>query len=419
MNEAVKNQEVFLKAAARLAHGFPQAEFVLVGDGPLRLGYESLAEKLGLRSRLRFLGERRDITAILASLDVSVVPSLAESLCNVILESMAAGKPVVASRVGGNIELVREGETGLLVSPFDDAGLAEAIAWLLRNPEARQAWGKQARRIAREKYSLGSLRDRHEHLYNSLLEEKGWFRRRAGLVGAPSGSTAALRVAMVAPSLRQLGGQSVQARLLMRSWSGDPELTACFIPTDPELPPWLAWVERIPYLRTLIRAPFYWASLWRGTAEAQIVQIFSASYWSFLLATAPAWLVARSRGKKTIINYRSGEALDHLTNWLTAVPILRRADQLVVPSAYLVDVFWEFGLKARVVPNLVDFEQFAYRPRSPLRPVLVCTRNFEPYYSVDLVIRAFAQVKAEFPEARLWLVEAGQRNRKSGQLFKS
>jgi glycosyltransferase involved in cell wall biosynthesis len=153
--------------------------------------------------------------------------------------------------------------------------------------------------------------------------------------------------------------------------------------------------------------PLYWAQLWRGLAQADIAHIFSASYWSFLLAPVPAWLIARLRGAKVLIHYHSGEAEDHLRHWRTARFALKRADRLVVPSGYLVGVFRSFGLKAYAVPNIVDFSQFNYRPRQPLRPSLICTRGFEPYYSVDLVVRTFAKVKEVFPEARLLLVGRG------------
>jgi glycosyltransferase involved in cell wall biosynthesis len=82
-------------------------------------------------------------------------------------------------------------------------------------------------------------------------------------------------------------------------------------------------------------------------------------------------------------------------------------DKIVVPSGYLVNVFHDFGLPASVVPNIVDLSQFRYRERIPLRPHLVCTRGFSPYYSVDVVVRAFAAVKKEYPEAQLDLVGDG------------
>lgn len=216
-----------------------------------------------------------------------------------------------------------------------------------------------------------------------------------------------MRVAIVAPSLRYVGGQAVQAELLLRLWQEDPEVEISFIGVDPPLPRMLAWAEGIPGLRTVLREPIYFWHLWRGLRDVEIAHIFSASYWSFLLAPAPAWLFAKLRGKKTIINYRSGEARDHLRRFRSGKFVLARTDQIVVPSGYLVDVFHEFGLSAIVVPNLVDLSQFRYRERKPLRPHLVCTRGFSRYYSVDVVVKAFAIVKGEYPEARLDLVGGG------------
>jgi len=216
-----------------------------------------------------------------------------------------------------------------------------------------------------------------------------------------------VNVAIVAPSLRYIGGQAVQADLLLRLWQNDPGVETTFIAVDPPLPRLLAWAEGIRGLRTILREPIYFWHLWRGLKDIDVAHIFSAAYWSFLLAPAPAWLIARLRDKKTIINYRSGEARDHLRRFRSGKFVLARADQIVTPSGYLVDVFREFGLSAVVVPNLVDLSQFRYRERNPLRPHLVCTRGFSGYYSVDVVVRAFAEVKKDYPEARLDLVGGG------------
>ena len=215
------------------------------------------------------------------------------------------------------------------------------------------------------------------------------------------------RVAIVAASLRYVGGQSVQADLLLRHWQNDPEIQATLFPIDPILPRALAWVEHIPVLRTLVRQPFYLWGLWRGLKHADIVHIFSASYWSFLIAPAPALWIARLRKKKVIIHYHSGEARDHLRRSRSARGILAQSDRLVVPSEYLVRVFREFGLEAQAVPNIVDLRQFSFRQRVPLHPHLICTRGFYPYYCVDVVVRAFARVKEKFPEAQLDLVGGG------------
>jgi glycosyltransferase involved in cell wall biosynthesis len=408
MNNPVKNYPGLLHAAARLAPKFPTLEFLLVGDGPLRPELQKMARSLGIEDRVRFLGDRGDISAILASLDISVLPSLSESLSNSVLESMAAGLPVVATRVGGNRELVRDGETGYLVPPNDEISLAEALERLLNDPTLRSAFGKRAREIARADFGLGRVAEQYEKLYTSLLARKRWKPHAYRVPGAPAETRPAVRVAIVAPTLRYVGGQAVQADLLLKHWQCDPQVGARLIPIDPELPAAMAWTQRIRYARTLARIPFYWLALWRGLREVDVAHIFSASYWAFLLAPAPALLLARLRGKKTLINYHSGEARDHLARWRTALPILRQADRLVVPSMYLAGVFRDFGLDADVVPNVVDLTQFRYRPRNPLRARLLCSRGFGAYYRVDLVVRAFARVQQEFPDARLCLLGEGE-----------
>jgi L-malate glycosyltransferase len=410
MNARYKNHHVFLRAAPRLHEKLPDLEFLLVGDGPLRAELEQEAVKLGLRGRVQFLGDRRDIPALLASMDLSVVPSASESLSNVALESMAAGVPVVAARVGGNPELISE-QRGLLVPPDDEVALAAALERLLTDAALRTALGKNAREFARQNFSREMVRDQYQQLYTELLAGKGWrpTAPASSRTSSRPGSEPAkrLRVALVAPTLRFVGGQAVQADLFLRHWQNDPDVEARFIAVDPDFPAGLRWVERIPFLRTVIREPIYAMSLWRNLKGADVAHIFSASYWSFLLAPAPAWLIARLRGTKTLINYRSGEARDHLKRFRSARPVLKRADRLVVPSEYLVDVFREFGLQAQVVPNIVDLEQFTFRARKPLRPHLICTRGFHPYYCIDVVVGAFAQVQRTFPEARLDLVGKG------------
>lgn len=406
MNTLSKNHRVFLRAAARISGRFPGAEFVLAGDGPLRPELEREAANLGISDLVHFLGDRRDITAILASLDVSVLPSASESLSNAILESMAAGVPVVASHVGGNPELVTN-ERGLLVVPGDADALAGAIECLLQSSSMRAEFGKNGRRFAESNFTIDATRKRHQELYAELLESKTQSKHPRRSPASVKESPRRLRVAIVAASPRYVGGQSVQAELLLANWRDDPEIEAFLIPIDPFLPRGLQWIESVPFLRTLVRQPFYLASLWQGLSNADIAHIFSASYWSFLIAPAPAWMLGRAKGKKTIIHYHSGEARDHLRRFRSAQPVLANADRLVVPSEYLVEVFREFGLAGQAVPNIVDFSQFAFRQRSPLRPNLVCTRGFHPYYCVDVVVRAFGEIQREFPLARLDLVGSG------------
>jgi len=406
MNTRIKNHQLFLKMAARLAPRFPNAEFVLVGDGPLRAELEREAGELGLRGRVLFLGDRRNVPAVLASLDVSVLPSTSESLSNVILESMAAGVPVAATLVGGNSELIAD-DRGLLVPPNDEEALAGAVERLLRDAEMRVTLGHNAQAFARESFTLKRMRERHEELYQELLDRKGWCKPELQIRRNAASNGGRKRIAIVAASPRYVGGQSVQADLLSRGWQNDRESELRFIAIDPEFPALFKWVEGIPLLRTIVRQPIYFLSLWRGFKDVDIAHIFSASYWSFLIAPAPAIFAAKLRGAKALVHYHSGEARDHLKRFPSARMVLRRADRLVVPSNHLVDVFREFGLEVRVIPNTVDLSQFSFRVRRPLRPHLICTRGFHPYYCVDVVIRAFAELQKVFPNARLDLVGSG------------
>ncbi len=173
MNERAKNHALFLRAATIVASRFPLAQFVLVGDGPFRKEWEELAWQLGIGPRTRFLGERHDITSVLAALDVVVSPSRTESLSNTILEAMAAGRPVVATRVGGNPELVRDRETGLLVAPEDEGALANALETMLASPDLAREWGENARRVTLANFTLDYARERFEQLYIDLLAKKG------------------------------------------------------------------------------------------------------------------------------------------------------------------------------------------------------------------------------------------------------
>src|SRR5258706_985341 len=133
MNAHYKNHAAFLRIASRIRSQMAAVEFILVGDGPLRPEIEKQAQDLGLGKQVSFLGDRRDIPDIFASMDVAVLTSESESLSNVILEAMAAGLPVVAYRVGGNAELVNE-DRGILVPAGDEEEFASSVLRLLASP---------------------------------------------------------------------------------------------------------------------------------------------------------------------------------------------------------------------------------------------------------------------------------------------
>jgi glycosyltransferase involved in cell wall biosynthesis len=131
-----------------------------------------LAERLGITDRVIFAGIRSDVTALLSSVSVSVMPSLNEALSNVLLESMAAGAPTVATRVGGTPEALVDGVSGLLVPPGDPAALARGISRLLDDPALASRLGNQARARVADVFSVDRMVSATENLYCDLLARK-------------------------------------------------------------------------------------------------------------------------------------------------------------------------------------------------------------------------------------------------------
>ncbi len=366
----------------------------------------------------------------------------------------------VAQRVGVPPELLHRKKQGFAIplAQWLRTDLRETVQDVLLDSRARQRGYFDPRVVQRlVTEHLGGTRDRAGVLWQLLVFElwqrnflgslradesglgvkdgslKGsaaaeWATRgpASGLVGAAKGSeedgtsreSNHLQVVIVAPSMRQVGGQAVQAELLLKHWKYEPGVCATFVPIDPEFPAMLRWAGSVPLLRTIVRLPFYVRSLWRAMDGSDVAHVFSASYWSFWLAPVPAWLVARWRGKGVVLHYHSGEAQDHLERSWTARWMLRRMRHRAVPSSYLQDVFAKFGITTKVVPNVVDLSQFGFRSREPLQPVLLCTRGCEPYYAVDDVVRAFARVQDVHPEAALILVGGGSREGEVRSLVK-
>lgn len=217
-----------------------------------------------------------------------------------------------------------------------------------------------------------------------------------------------VRICLLAPSLDTLGGQSRQAVRLMSGLKEEPSLEISFIPHNPRFLGALRQLQRIKYVRTLLTHIVYWINLLTRLWRYDVVHVFSASYFSYLLCVVPAILIGKLYGKKVLLNYRSGEADDHLRHWkLTAIPVMRLADMIVVPSGYLMDVFAQFGLQARPIFNVVELDTFSYRERRPIRPVFLTSRLHEPLYNVPCVLRAFAIIQQRFPEASLTVAGDG------------
>ena len=213
-----------------------------------------------------------------------------------------------------------------------------------------------------------------------------------------------IRVCLVAPGW-MTGGQAVEARTLVKGFANDPEVRVELQPIDPHIPNWLAQLRGF---RTLIRLPLYSLGLLKRIWKADVVHVFTAAFWPFLLTTTPAILLGRLLGRPVILNYRDGRAREHIKHAVVRW-VLRRATLLVFPSDFLREVFAGFGLHGIVVSNVVDTERFVFRRRDPLGPVLLSARLLEDLYCVDNTIRAHQELRRRFPDARLLVVGDGDR----------
>jgi glycosyltransferase involved in cell wall biosynthesis len=170
-----KGVEDFLDAAARVSSQIPDARFLIIGDSAAgsrddyRRQLEARTADLGLPDRVVFTGFRMDVPRLLSQLAVSVLPSHSEGLSNTLLESMAGGVPVVATRVGGNPEVVEHGGTGWLVPPRDPDALTRAIVSILQSPERAAAFAARARARAAEHFSLQRMVRETELFYERAL----------------------------------------------------------------------------------------------------------------------------------------------------------------------------------------------------------------------------------------------------------
>ena len=166
---AEKAHEVLLAAAARLTFRHPHLQFLIAGDGPRMAELRAMADTLHLNSHVRFLGHREDVPALLAQADAFVLPSRSEAFPNGAIEAMAAGLPVVASSVGGLLDLIDHGETGLLVRPDDPVALGDAIESLVLSPAKAALIGCAAREDVTRRYSFDRMVRSFENLYLSHL----------------------------------------------------------------------------------------------------------------------------------------------------------------------------------------------------------------------------------------------------------
>lgn len=178
-----KNHSLLLRAFSSYSASAHQCHLIVVGDGPLRGDLEAEAKSLGLVGKVRFLGLRTDVPDILAAADMFVLSSDWEGNPLSVMEAMAAGKPVIATAVGGVPELIEDDETGLLVPPRNVKALETALIELLTCPERRKSMGAAAAKVARDRFDVSGMVRAYEQLYEGLLRTRIKHRAQGRLSG--------------------------------------------------------------------------------------------------------------------------------------------------------------------------------------------------------------------------------------------
>lgn len=167
----VKGHKYLIDAAVHIIRRCPDVTFLIVGRGRLREELETQARSLGVDPYIRFLGHRDDVRDLLGLFDVFVLPSLSEGMPLSLLEAMAAGVPVVATRVGGVIDVLEDGKTGLLIPPEDIQPLAESIITLLEDRALAKEIGEVARQVVRRRFSVSRMVDDYKEIYAGLIRK--------------------------------------------------------------------------------------------------------------------------------------------------------------------------------------------------------------------------------------------------------
>lgn len=164
-----KGHRYLFEAVPDILKEFPDTQFILLGKGPMRQQLEHLASEMGIGKSVIFAGFRADIEKILPNLDIVVHPALREGLGVSLIQAACAGRPMVASGVGGIPEIVRDGQTGLLVNPADSQAIGKCILTLLRNPDLAQKLGENARKLAETEFSIDGMVEGNLRVYREVL----------------------------------------------------------------------------------------------------------------------------------------------------------------------------------------------------------------------------------------------------------
>lgn len=243
-----------------------------------------------------------------------------------------------------------------------------------------------------------------------MVEKKpGVSAREHPLPASPAGTP---DICIAAPFPPPYGGMAVQAEKLSlalerHGWR------ICRVAVNQPFSRRLAWVDRIPVARTVVRTLLFLNALRRALRHHDTVYLLSGFFGYFFWVSAPAILLAKARRKRIFLSARGGAAGRYFRKYGRLIhPLIMMLDGVTAPSPFLIRAFHEsFGVSVRLVPNIADLDQFRYRERSPVKCRLLCARNFEPIYNVSCTIRAFAAIRQRFPDAVLGLAGDGSARR--------
>lgn len=228
-----------------------------------------------------------------------------------------------------------------------------------------------------------------------------------------------MRVAVVGPISPPAGGMAAQTQQLVALLSSEVAKVH-LIPVN--APYWPAWIGRVRGLRAVFRLIPFVHRLFRVCGEVDVLHVMGSSGWAWHLFATPAIWLAHLRGVPVIVNYRGGEAAGFLERSSRLVTLsAARAAAVVVPSEFLRNIFQQYDIRVRVIPNIVDLSLF--QPNLQQRnyedgPHLVVARNLEPIYDVATAIHAFAVIRQEFPNARLSVAGTGPDRQRLEQLVR-
>jgi len=212
-----------------------------------------------------------------------------------------------------------------------------------------------------------------------------------------------LKICLIGPFPPPVGGMSIQAEKLYRLLKKEGLLIKA-IDTYPDL----KFFQSVKGVRTIIRFGILIFKLISQLKDCDTAFIFTCSYQAFFLTTFTAVLISRLYRIKIIINYHGGKAANFLNEWKFFVrPIFKMAHLILVPSAYLHEVFKEFCIDSKVVPNIIDLKQFQFKLKKKIKPKLLVTRHLEKLYNIPCIIKAFQIVKNRFPDSILGIVGSG------------